>query len=284
MTRYLVVGAGGMLGTDLQSVLADRDVTALARAALDVTDAEAVTEAVEGHDVVINASAYTRVDDAETHEDEALAINGTAVAHLARATAIHGAALVQISTDYVFDGTAKTPYPENFSRDPVCAYGRTKAEGERMALGLNPDGTRIVRTAWLYGQHGSNFASTMLRLAGERDTVDVITDQLGQPTWTMDLAAQIVAMLDFGAPAGIYHGTNSGEATWFDFAREVFGLGGFDPERVRPTDSAQFQRAAHRPSYSVLGHDQWTAVGLEPMREWKLALRAAFDSRALGAA
>ena len=145
----------------------------------------------------------------------------------------------------------------------------------------HPAGTRIIRTAWLYGQHGGNFAATMLRLAGERDTIDVVSDQLGQPTWTMDLAARIVAMLDAGAPSGIYHGTNSGQATWFDFARAVFELGGFDPDRVKPTDSAQFQRPAPRPSYSVLSHDAWRAVGLEPMRDWRSALRSAFASGAL---
>ena len=280
--KYLIAGAGGMLGTDLQHALAGRDVGALTRTDLDITDADAVMAAVEGYDVVINASGYTRVDDAETHEADALAINGTGVANLAIATATLGATLVHISTDYVFHGTATTPYHEQDPRDPASAYGRTKAEGERLALELNPAGNRIVRTAWLYGQHGANFAGTMLRLAGERDTVQVITDQRGQPTWTMDLAARIVAMLDAGAPAGIYHGTNSGEASWFDFARAVFEFGGFDPERVKPTDSALFVRPAPRPAYSVLGHDGWTAVGLEPMRDWKSALRSAFSSGALG--
>jgi len=121
----------------------------------------------------------------------------------------------------------------------------------------------------------------MLRLAGERDTVEVVNDQVGQPTWTVDLAAQIVALLDSGAPAGIYHGTNSGRASWFDFARAVFELGGFDPARVLPTDSSKFVRPAPRPAYSVLGHDAWAAAGLAPMREWKDALAAAFTTGAL---
>ncbi|MDJ0336510.1 dTDP-4-dehydrorhamnose reductase [Salinibacterium sp. G-O1] len=282
MTRYLVTGAGGMLGTDLQRVLSGRDVTALTRAELDVTDAQAVRAAVEGHDVIINASAYTKVDDAEMHEDEALAINATGAANLASAAADVDAALVQVSTDYVFDGTATTPYAEDAPRNPVSAYGRTKAEGERRALEIHPTGTRIVRTAWLYGQHGGNFAATMLRLANERDTVEVVGDQLGQPTWTMDLAARIVAMLDADAPAGIYHGTNSGEATWFDFAQAVFELGGFDPQRVKPTDSSKFVRPAPRPSFSVLGHDGWERAGLQPMRDWKSALQSAFASGAFG--
>lgn len=283
MTRYLIVGSGGMLGTDLVSALADRDATGLTRAQLDVTDVSATRVATEGFDVVINAAAYTRVDDAESDEATAYAVNALGAQNLARATAAHGATLVQLSTDYVFDGHATTPYAENAARDPRSAYGRTKAEGERLALEADPAGVRIVRTAWLYGEHGGNFAKTMLRLAAERDTVDVVTDQVGQPTWTVDLARQIVRMLDAGAPAGIYHGTNSGQASWYDFARSIFELGGHDPDRVKPTESALFVRPAPRPSYSVLGHDAWLAAAVEPPRGWRQALAAAFSTGALGA-
>ena len=149
--KYLITGAGGMLGHDLQEALAGREVTALSRAELDVTDADAVLAAVADHDVVINAAAYTKVDDAESHEDEAYAINATGAANLARAAAKHGAILVQLSTDYVFDGTATTPYAEDAPLNPVSAYGRTKGEGERLAQEANPDRTIIIRTAWLYG-------------------------------------------------------------------------------------------------------------------------------------
>ena len=272
-----------MLGTDLLAVLAGRDATGLTRAQLDVTDAEAALAAVEGFDVVINASAYTRVDDAEADEPTAFAVNALGAQNLARATATHGATLVQLSTDYVFDGTATSPYAEDAPRNPQSGYGRTKAEGERLALEADPVGTRIVRTAWLYGEHGGNFARTMLRLASERDTVDVVTDQVGQPTWTMDLASQIVRMLDADLPAGIYHGTSSGQASWFDFARAIFELAGYDPDRVRPTESAHFARPAPRPSYSVLGHDAWLAAGVEPLRNWRDALAAAFSTGALEA-
>jgi dTDP-4-dehydrorhamnose reductase len=256
-----------MLGTDLQRALAGREVTALTRADLDVTDLDAVRSAVAGHDVVINASAYTRVDDAETHEEEAHAVNATGAQNLAIAASEAGARLLQISTDYVFDGSADSPYDENTPLNPISAYGRTKAEGERLAVAAHPAGTFIVRTAWLYGANGGNFARTMLRLAETHDTVDVVTDQLGQPTWTADLAAQVVALLDADAPPGIYHGTNSGEASWFDFAREVFRLAGLDPERVRPTTSDKFVRPAPRPDYSVLGHDAWLRAGIPRGRE-----------------
>jgi len=275
MTRYLIAGARGMLGQDLQRALEGRDVTALGRADLDVTDRDAVLAAVAGHDVVINASAYTKVDDAETHEDEAYAINATGTENLAIASAHHGAKLVTVSTDYVFDGQATEPYAEDTPRDPLNAYGRTKAAGEELALAAHPDGVYVVRTAWLYGAGGSNFGATMLRLAESHDTVSVVSDQQGQPTWSYDLAGRIVVLLDANAPVGIYHGTNSGIATWYELARAVFDLAGLDPDRVRPTDSAGFARPAPRPAYSVLGHDRWALAGLPPMRDWHEAVNAA---------
>jgi dTDP-4-dehydrorhamnose reductase len=279
--KYLITGANGMLGHDLVTALAGRDVTALDRTTLDITDLDAVRAALPGFDVVINAAAYTKVDDAETDEETALSINGTGAGNLARAAAETGAILVQVSTDYVFDGTATSPYEENTPRNPVSAYGRTKAEGERLAQELNGDRTYIVRTAWLYGQHGPNFPKTMLKLAAGRPELSVVNDQVGQPTWTLDLARQIVALLDANAPFGVYHGTNSGETSWFGFARAVFAGAGLDPERVKPTDSASFVRPAPRPSYSVLGHGAWIAAGLTPLRNWDEALADAMSQGAV---
>ena len=281
MTRYLITGAAGMLGQDLQHALSGRDVTAPGRADLDVTDLDAVRAAVAGHDVVINASAYTKVDDAETNEADAFAVNATGAQNLAIAASESGAKFVQVSTDYVFDGSAPSPYDESTPLNPISAYGRTKAEGERLALAANPLGTYIVRTAWLYGAGGPNFARTMLRLAANHDTVSVVTDQLGQPTWTGDLARQIVELLDADAAPGVYHATNSGEATWFEFAREIFQVVGLDPLRVKETTSAQFVRPAPRPDYSVLGHDAWASAGISPMRNWRAALSAAHSAGAL---
>lgn len=279
MTRYVVTGAGGMLGADLRRVLAGREVTALTRADLDITDAAAVREAVVGADVVINAAAYTRVDDAESDEAAAYAVNATGAGVLADAAAEIGARVVHVSTDYVFDGMATAPYSEDTPRAPVGAYGRTKAAGEELVL-RHPN-TYLVRTAWLYGAGGSNFAQTMLRLAAERETVSVVTDQVGQPTWSRDLAAAIVRLLDAEAPFGIYHGTNAGSASWFDFARAIFEDSGLDPARVLPTDSAAFERPAPRPSYSVLGHAAWADAGLDAPRPWRDALRAAITEGAL---
>ncbi|GIH62480.1 dTDP-4-dehydrorhamnose reductase [Microbispora siamensis] len=275
--RWLVTGATGMLGADLAALLAAEreDVAALSRRDLDLCDPAAVLAAVrtEKPDVVVNCAAWTAVDDAETHEEEALSVNGHAVGPLAEACARHGATLVHMSTDYVFDGTARTPYAEDEPVAPVNAYGRTKAAGERAAL---RHGGYVVRTAWLYGAHGPNFVRTMVRLAAGHDTVRVVDDQRGQPTWTGDLAAQIVRLVRAQAPAGIYHGTNAGLTTWYGFAREIFRLLGADPDRVRPTNSRDFPRPARRPAYGVLGHDAWGRAGLAPMRDWRAALRDAW--------
>ena len=282
MTRYLITGAGGMLGRDLQTALDGRAVTAAARHELDIADADAARAAVRGHDVVINAAAYTKVDDAESHEDDAMRVNALGAENLARSAAEEGAVLVQLSTDYVFDGRATSPYAEDAPLAPVSAYGRTKAEGERRALAAHPEGTIVVRTAWLYGEHGPNFAATMLALAAQRETLTVVDDQRGQPTWTRDLAEQIVRLLDTGARRGILHGTSSGETTWFGFARAIFEEAGLDPERVQPTNSSTFVRPAPRPAYSVLGHDAWSSHGLEPIRDWRSALAGAVAAGAVG--
>jgi len=281
--RYLIAGGRGMLGTDLSTALAGRDVTSLGSAELDITDRDAAIAAAAGHDVVINAAAYVKVDDAETHEAEATAVNGQGAQNLAIAAREAGARFVQVSTDYVFDGSATSPYAESTPLAPLGAYGRSKAEGERLVLAEHAAGSYIVRTAWLYGQNGGNFARTMLTLAANRPSVSVVADQFGQPTWTLDLAHQIVALLDSEAPAGIYHGTNSGQTSWYGFAKAVFAEAGLDEERVSATDSAAFVRPAPRPSYSVLGHDAWRAAGLAPMRPWREALSAAVASGAVSA-
>lgn len=277
---WLVTGAGGMLGVDLVERLRSEGerVIALARRDLDVCDAAAVAAAVEGHRpaVVVNCAAWTRVDDAESQERAALAVNGTAVRGLASACDTVGAVLVQPSTDYVFDGRAAAPYAETAGTAPINAYGRSKLAGERAVL--EGGSGYVVRTAWLYGAHGGNFVRTMVRLAAEREHLDVVDDQVGQPTWTRDLAERIVALVRSGAPGGIYHGTNSGSTTWCGLAREIFTLLGLDPGRVRPTTSDRFPRPAPRPAYSVLGHQGWAAAGLPPMRPWEEALRDAWPA------
>ncbi|WP_026876264.1 dTDP-4-dehydrorhamnose reductase [Jiangella gansuensis] len=274
--RWLVAGAAGMLGHDLVTLLDGRGaaVTAAGRDRLDITDAAAVDAAVTGHDVVVNAAAWTDVDGAESAEAAALAVNGTGPGLLAAACARHGARLVHVSTDYVFDGQASQPYAEDAETAPRSAYGRTKLAGEHAVLTGLPDAV-VVRTAWLYGQHGGNFVATMARLAAARDHVDVVDDQHGQPTWSHDVAQRIIELVDAEAPGGIYHATNSGSTTWFGLARAVFTHLGLDPERVRPTTTESFPRPAPRPAYSVLGHDGWARAGLGPLRPWEDALAEA---------
>ncbi|AYC41294.1 dTDP-4-dehydrorhamnose reductase [Streptomyces griseorubiginosus] len=279
---WLVTGAGGMLGQDVLARL-DRSgerYVALDRKALDLTDADAVSAALEEHRpaVVVNCAAWTAVDDAETREDEALAINGDGPRHLAEACARTGAVLLHVSTDYVFAGDATTPYAEDAPTAPRSAYGRTKLAGEKAVL-ANERGY-VVRTAWLYGTGGPNFVKTMIKLEGVKDTLDVVDDQRGQPTWSADLAGLLVELgrgaLAGTAPAGVYHGTNSGETTWHGFTQEIFRLLGADPDRVRPTTSEAFVRPAPRPAYSVLGHGRFAEAGIEPLRDWRTALTEAF--------
>jgi dTDP-4-dehydrorhamnose reductase len=279
VSGWLVTGAGGMLGRDLIALLRGRGetVTGLTHGDLDVADAGAVRGALRHHrpDVVVNCAGWTAVDDAEAQEDAALEINGRGAAHLAAACASGGVRLVHMSTDYVFDGSAGRPYAEDDIPAPRTAYGRTKLAGERAVLGQPGGAGYVVRTAWMYGAHGPNFVRTMIRLEHERPSVDVVDDQRGQPTWTVDVADQIVRLVRSGAPAGVYHATSSGDTTWCGFAREIFRLLGADPARVRPTTSSDFVRPAPRPAYSVLGHDRWAQAGVEPIGHWQLALRRA---------
>ena len=278
-----MVGAYGMLGQDLVAGLGDlaigelaspREVTAVDRDVLDIVDPDACLAAVAGQDLVVNVAAFTQVDEAESHESDAFAINAVGAANLARACSAAGARMVQVSTDYVFSGDAASPYPEDSPIAPRSAYGRTKAAGEWAVQSLCPQ-SWIVRTAWLYGAHGPNFVKTMARLAAERDTVSVVDDQRGQPTWTVDLAAAIIRLAEAGAPFGTYHGTSAGETTWFGFAQAIFAGLGLDPARVRPTTTDAFPRPAARPAYSVLGHEAWRGAALDPLPDWATSLTKA---------
>ncbi|OZF58599.1 dTDP-4-dehydrorhamnose reductase [Rhodococcus sp. 14-2470-1b] len=280
MTNILVTGAGGQLGRQIlkRAERAGVQVTGVTSAELDITDRDSVGAAVTPGSVVINCAAYTAVDAAETDEDRAFSVNAVGPANLAQACAEAGARLVHVSTDYVFDGTSDVPYRPGDPTAPRSAYGRTKLAGEHAVLDALPTAT-VVRTAWVYTGVGSDFVSTMRRFERERDTVRVVDDQVGSPTYSWDLAGGLLELAAANSPMPpILNLTNAGTASWFQLARAVFAGVGADPERVEPCSSAEFVRPAPRPSYSVLSPDAWSESGLTPLRDWRNALADALDA------
>ena len=254
MTRLLVTGATGMLGHDVVAAAgrAGHEVTGLSRRELDITDAAAVAAAVraERPGVVVNCAAWTDVDGAETAEAEATRVNRDGAGHVAAAAAAGGAFVVHVSSDYVFGGTATEPYPESAPVSPTGAYGRSKLAGELAVAEAAPGGHAIVRSSWLFGVHGRNFVATMLRLAGERDEVTVVDDQVGCPTYTGHLAPALVAVAE-QRPAGVLHVAGGGSCSWYDLAATTFELEGLAC-RVRRGTTAELGRPAPRPAYSAL--------------------------------
>jgi dTDP-4-dehydrorhamnose reductase len=237
--RTVVVGAGGMLGQEIE---ADASFT---RAQLDVTDRDAVRAAIGPDDVVINCAAWTDVDGAEEHEEEALRINGDGARNVAEASGV----VLYVSTDYVFDGTKREPYLPSDPVNPQTAYGRTKLAGERATAEANPRHF-IVRTSWLFGNGGPNFVATMLRLGEERDTLRVVDDQIGNPTYAAHLAPALVELAR-SENYGIHHRAGGGQCSWFEFARAIMQRARLDCE-VEPCTTDEFPRPAPRPAYSVL--------------------------------
>ncbi len=281
--NILITGSNGQLGTELVSRYLDRaqeEVFVGDLPDLDITSEESVASifANIAPDLVINCAAWTAVDAAEEKEREAFAVNAEGPAILAQYCARVGARMVQISTDYVFAGDAREPYAESAHAEPVTAYGRTKLAGENFVRELLPENHIVIRTAWLYSQTGHNFVKTIIRSQKERDTLSVVTDQIGQPTSAADLADQIISLLDKFPGSGTFHGTNSGVTSWFEFARAIMSEIGQDPQRVLPTDSSSYVQLAPRPAYSVLGHEGWASVGMEPMRDWRVALHKAMPA------
>ena len=275
--NWLVTGGSGQLGIAVSEELDSRGLafTALGSKDLDITDSKIVKDFIAQNlpDVIVNCAAWTDVDGAESNEESAFKVNGHGPENLAVAAASVRSRFIHVSTDYVFSGESQKPFEIADEIDPQSAYGRTKADGEKRVLVSYPENSFVVRTAWLYSPMGKNFAKTMTRLALNDDgVVRVVTDQIGQPTSAIDLARQIVDIGVGGAPAGIYHGTNAGQASWFEFAKEIFSLAGADINRVVPVSSSEYPRPAKRPSYSVLSHHEWSKTTIRPMRDWKIAL------------
>jgi dTDP-4-dehydrorhamnose reductase len=268
-----------MLGSQLCRTLtaAGHDVTPATRPSFDLTDPAACAAAVGHADWVVNCAAYTAVDAAESHEGHAFEVNALGPAMLGRAARLAGARLLHVSTDYVFSGDATTPYAEDAPLAPRSAYGRTKAAGEWAVRAECPDAI-IVRTAWLYGPGGPSFVAKMAQLAGERETVSVVSDQIGQPTTTAHLSLFIAQLIASGAPAGVYHGTCVGTTSWHGLAQAVFQELGLDPGRVLPISTAEYPLPAPRPAYSVLGHARASAVGVQVLPHWRVALATTIAS------
>jgi dTDP-4-dehydrorhamnose reductase len=282
--RILITGADGMLGHDVRRAgeRAGHELVGVSRPELDITEGAAVRAFFERQQVeaVVNCAAWTDVDGAESHREQARAVNAEGAGHLARAAAALGVPLVHISTDYVFDGEAPhdsegspRPYVESDTTGPRSVYGQTKLEGEREVLTASPRHA-VVRTAWLYGVDGRNFVDTMLRLADEREAVQVVEDQVGSPTWSGHLAPAVLGLLERGV-SGLAHLGGGGAVSWNGFAREIFRQAG-RACRVEPATSEQMARAAPRPAYSVLESERDDVL---PMPDWREGLAGYLAAR-----
>ncbi len=276
--KILLTGAAGMLGRAAAAVLGEaHDVDGVDLPDGDLTDPFQATDLVAKHapDWIVHAAAFTDVDGAESRRDEAWAANADAAGHLARACADAGAGLSYVSTDYVFPGAAAAGYAEDDPRDPVNHYGATKAAGEDRVLAALGDRAQIVRTSWLFGAGPRNFVLTIRRLLAERPTLRVVDDQRGCPTYAPDLARTLLFLVECGVErgaGGVYHATNAGVCTWFEFAREIARLGGDDPDRIEPCATAEYPTPARRPACSVLRSERLERLGCPPRPPWRDAL------------
>jgi dTDP-4-dehydrorhamnose reductase len=278
--RVLVLGGTGLLGHDLCAALLARghEVLPCGRSDADITRDGSVTAAIKRSSAthVFNCAAYTQVDKAEAERDQAFEINGVGAGRAAAEAAEAGLPFFQISTDYVFDGTKDEGYSEGDSVAPLSAYGQSKEQGERAVRAAHP-GACIVRTQWLYGGGGPNFVETMLRMGVERDSLSVVDDQIGSPTWTRDLSAALVTLAESGGQ-GTYHLTNGETVSWYGFAQAIFGLSGLEVA-LSPVPSTAFPRPAPRPLWGVLRNQLWQAEGRTALRPWKDALASYLAAR-----
>jgi dTDP-4-dehydrorhamnose reductase len=275
-----LIGSKGMLGTELSLLLEQRHIpfTGTDRE-VDISDSSALRDFASSHPThwIINCAAYTAVDKAEDDEAACRLLNTSGAANIALAAKAQGARLIHISTDYVFDGSGKRPYTEEDATCPSGVYGRSKRDGEIAVIENNP-GPYIIRTAWLYGKHGGNFVNTMLRLMNEREEIKVVNDQYGSPTWAFDLAQMITSLIVDGTPpCGIYHYTNEGSCTWFEFAQAIYAeakkLNLITKDcAVKPCASAEYPAKVTRPAYSVLDKTKIKNLGIA-IPEWKTSLK-----------
>ncbi|MEJ9151437.1 dTDP-4-dehydrorhamnose reductase [Bacillus smithii] len=272
--KIVITGAKGQLGTDLVDLLSDKGhkVYGYGREELDITNFDQVHQVISNvkPDVVIHAAAYTKVDLAESEQDQAFLVNAYGTRNVAVASEAVGAKLVYVSTDYVFDGAANTPYNEFSPTNPMSVYGKSKLAGEQFVRDLHSK-FFIVRTSWVYGKNGNNFVKTMLKLAQERDELKVVDDQVGSPTYTVDLARCILDLIQT-ENYGIYHVSNSGHCSWYEFAKAIFEEAGIEV-KVNPCTTKDFPRPAPRPAYSVMEHMALRLNGFTEMPNWRDSLK-----------
>lgn len=268
--KIAFTGAGGMLGHAIRKIFPDFDTNGFTHDMLDITVLDDVVRRIKDvkPDFFIHAAAYTNVDQCESEAEHAYLVNGTGTRNIAMACEEIRCPLVYISTDYVFDGTKDAPYDEWDSTNPINKYGLSKLMGERFVSTLTSR-FYIVRTSWLYGAHGRNFVDTIVRLLSERDKIEVVNDQTGCPTYTIDLAKALKALI--GKGYGIYHITNSGSCTWYDFAVKIAEFRGLKKEII-PTTSDKFVRPAKRPPFSVLNNTMLRLEGIQVLQRWEEAL------------
>jgi dTDP-4-dehydrorhamnose reductase len=271
---WLVLGAKGQLGQELIHLLKIKNIAAIGTDRNEIDFAKPAEIAVKlakldpSH--IINCGAYTQVDKAEEEPELVNLINAQAVGVVAKFASERKIPFIHISTDYVFDGFASTPYLEDDKVNPQSIYGSSKALGEKEALENNPE-SYILRTAWVYGEHGNNFPKVIAKKLRNNESLNVVNDQIGSPTWTFDLASAIIEILQKKPAPGIYHVTNSESCSWFEFAQAIAKTINVDGKLVKPTDSKSFVRPAVRPKYSVLSNSKWKNAGLTPLRSWKEA-------------
>ena len=277
MKNVLITGANGQLGNEMRVLSeANKEYTYFFTDVeeLNICNEQAVMDYVEDHQihVIVNCAAYTAVDKAEEDVELCTKLNADAVGYLAKAAEVFGAEFIQISTDYVFDGTAHTPYRETEPTCPNSVYGSTKLAGEQNALTLCTR-SMVIRTAWLYSTFGNNFVKTMIRLGRERDSLGVIFDQVGTPTYARDLARAIFAAIHQGVPPGIYHFSNEGVCSWYDFTKAIHRLAGITTCNVKPLHTSEYPTKAKRPHYSVLDKSKIKEVYHVEIPYWEESLK-----------
>lgn len=278
--KWAITGGSGQLARSLVNLLSEAAIPHFAwnHVELDVSDPISIPKILEFQpSVLVNCAAWTNVEEAEDSYEKALKVNQDGVRNVATAARELDIPLIHISTDYVFSGFSTKPWRIDDLTQPISKYGMSKLLGEQVLLEVWPEKSYIVRTAWLYGPYGRNFVKTILKKAIQtKDEIFVVDDQTGQPTSTFDLATRLFRISESKLPAGTYHGTNSGQATWWEFAREIVALSGNDVNRVIPVSSEKFPSKVNRPKFSVLDHSSWSKVGFEPMKDWRIALSEVF--------